>query len=564
MLLPLAAPAPSTAPSAYLSFKTRADTSTKTSFAYDVVVYGSTMAALAAAIQMARMNRTIAVVSPESHLGGMTTSGLGWTDSKRGSAIGGIAREFYSCIYQYYLSDSAWTAETRQGYINRKISAQPGPAIDATNEVQWTFEPGVAEQVVEDWMVEYDIDIYRNELISRTSDGVDMSGTTIKSFTTLSGKTFNGKMFIDGGYEGDLMATAGVPYSVGRESEEDFDESLAGMVLSNPYTDVDPYIEKGNTGSGLLTGIEQTLYSPLSSSFNGSADAFRVQSFNFRLTLTHNAGETVAWSKPDGYNESDYELLLRYYEAGLTTGTFTDQLMPNNKTDSNSNSQVSFDFVGGSYDSKTATSYSEMDYDDRGMAVANHIKYQQGLLWTLSSNTRIPSSVRSYVNNWGLSKDEYASNNHWPYQMYIRESRRMKGPYTMTQQNVQSPSSFTYDAVVGLGSYSLDSHTVRRVVLDGTLYDEGYFYEYESTPYPIPYEVMTPEASDATNLLCPVTFSATHAATGSLRMEPTYMILGQSAGTAAVLALEDGVSVQDVDKSALTARLKADRQVLSA
>jgi hypothetical protein len=530
---------------------------------YDVVIYGGTLAALSAAVQCVRMNKTVAIVMPDAHLGGMTISGLGWTDSKQGAAIGGIAREFYGRIYKYYNTASRWTQQTRQQYIALNVKAQPGPAIDTAAQVQWTFEPKAARAVIEDWITHGKIPVYANSAVLRDGTGVTKSGATIQSIHTIAGLTFQGSMFIDAGYEGDLVEAAKVSYVVGRDSEAQYGESLAGMKLDNDptaYSGVDPYVQKGQPGSGLLPGIEQDI-SPLPANFNGTVDHSRLQAFNYRLTLTKVASNKVPFSKPAGYNVADFELLLRSIEAGKTD-TFTTSPMPNQKTDSNSKGHFSLDYDGGSYDIKAGTTYTEASYGERQQYAARHKYYEQGLLWTLVNSTRVPKSIRDAVNAYGLSKDEYVDNGNWPYQLYIREARRMQGLYTVTQQNVQGTSDYGTDSVVGLASYSMDCHTVRRVVVSGHIYEEGLSYTTTSS-WQIPYGAIVPQKNEATNLLNPVTVSASHVAFGSLRMEPTYMILGQSAGTAAALALEQKTSVQDIDRIALTNRLVADKQALS-
>lgn len=533
-----------------------------TSFNYDVVIYGGTVAAFSAAIQCKRMNKTVAIVSPDAHLGGLTSSGLGWTDAKTDKAIGGITREFYSSVYSYYNDPSKWTQESRQAYLDRKVYAQPGPAVDPAKAIQWTFEPKAAEWIIEDWLIRGKVPVYRSEQIVRTGGGVIKKGSTISSIVTRSGKTFSGSVFIDTSYEGDLMAAAGIPHIVGRDGSSVYDESLNGKKIDNNtiYAGVDPYVVKGNSKSGLLKGIDESM-DMLPAGFNGSADHSRLQSFNFRLTLTNVASNQVPFSKPSGYDPKDFELLLRFYEAG-NRGTFTTQAMPNCKTDSNSNGHVSFDYYGGSYNTTAGTTYSESSYEDRAAIIQQHKYYQQGLLWTLVSNSRVPQAIRDSVKQWGLSKDEYPANGNWPYQIYVREARRMSGEYTITQKDVQQPTGYLNEAIIGMASYSIDSHTVRRVVVNGRIYDEGGFYV-NAQPWQIPYGSIIPKKSDVTNLLNPITVSASHVAFGSLRMEPTYMILGQSAAAAASMAIDSGVAVQDIDRSALATKLKSYKQVLS-
>lgn len=357
------------------------------------------------------------------------------------------------------------------------------------------------------------------------------------------------------------MAAAGVTYRVGRESMKTYNENLAGKKVDmrgGGYSGVDPYVQKKNSTSGLLFGIE-TSVSPNMENFTGSSDDVRIQSFNFRLPLTRVRNNSVPFGKPENYDVTHFELLLRFFEANHTT-SFTQQLMPNLKTDSNSNGQISFDLLGGQYDWKSALSYSEMSYAQRRDVYKRHKEWQQGYLYTLSTNERIPASVRKQVSTWGYAKDEFVDNGFWPYQLYVREARRMNGLYTYTQKDVQKDMNYGDDVIIGLASYSLDSHVVRRVVVSGQIYNEGGFYVGARSASPIPYNVIVPAKTEADNFLNPVTVSASHVSLGTIRMEPTYMILGQAAGTAAVMAIEEGKAVQDIDRKALYNRLVQDKQ----
>lgn len=560
---PSASPHPSALPNAYA----KPAESASGTFNYDVVIYGNSPGTITAAIQVKRMNRTVAIINPEGHLGGLTSSGLGWTDSKNGKGqIGGVAWEFYGAVYTHYQNDSVWTEETRSEYKSQVPNAQPGPSIDETNKVQYTFEPKAAESIFNTWVDDQGIKVYLNELLDRSAGGVTKSGTTITAIQTLSGKTFTASQFIDAGYEGDLMAAAGISYSVGRESSSMYGESLAGEVLDkdNGYANVDPYVTKGDPSSGLLQGIQDTLPSPLPQGFNGTADHTRIQSFNFRLCLTRITDNMVPITKPDGYDESEYELLLRVLEAGHEAN-FTASGMPNHKSDSNSQGKVSLDLVGGDFNVAAGLTYGDASFDERNTMIANHKSYQQGLMYTLAHNERVPADQRARNALWGYAKDEFTSNGNWPYSIYIREARRMVGSYVFTEADVLNNQGYVGDSIAGLGSYSLDNHVVRRVVENGTIYDEGGFYQaISTTPYPIPYKSLIPKDDEVTNLLNPVTISASHVGYSSVRMEPTFMILGQTAGTAAVMAIEQECSVQDVDRNQLTARLKSDGQKLSA
>lgn len=527
---------------------------------YDVLVYGCTTAGIVAGIQVHRMKRTFALVCPEKHLGGMTTSGLGWTDSKHGSAIGGIAREFYQKVYSYYKSDSAWTREPRSHYQGQ--GSQPGPAIDDGNKVQWTFEPHVAEKILEDWIKAGKIEIHRSEPLDRSKGSVTVKNDQITSFKTKSGKKWDAAIFIDASYEGDLMAAAGIPFRIGSDSRDEFGESLAGIQIghTSPYRGLDPYLKKGDPKTGLLPGIERVV--PASHNHNGSSDVGRLQPYNYRLSLTQEKNNRIPFFKPEGYNERDHELLLRYIETGYVKGFFTDQLMPNLKTDSNANGAVSTDMMGGNYDHDKGTTYLDVSDEERIKIVQKHKLYTQGFLWTLANHPRVPKATRDSVSRFGYAKDEWTDNNNWPYELYVREARRMKAAYTMTQADCQSPKSLK-DSVVALGSYTLDVHEIERVVIDNTVYNEGFVHTPLDKPFPIWYNSLVPAKGGITNFVNPITFGTSHIAFASIRMEPTYMMMAQSAATAAVHALEQCVAVQDVSRERLTKRLKDDHQRLS-
>lgn len=534
--------------------ETRAD-----SHQYEIVIYGNTVAAFAAAVQIKRMGREVAIVFPGNTFGGLTTSGLGWTDSKKGSTIGGIARQFYEKIHYHYTKTSSWKQETRSNYLGRKIGAQPGPAIDESNKVQWTFEPKAAEAVLEQWLKDSKIPVFRNEAIDRSKGAVVKSGAHITSFKTLSGKTFTAKIFIDGGYEGDLMAGAGISYHTGREGRDEYSESEAGISIGaeSQISKIDPYVVKGQPSSGLIPGVRRVVSDP--ASVKGKADPIRLQSYNFRMSLTKEASNKIPFSKPSGYKEADYEILFRYVESGYKGPFFTYQLMPNIKTDTNAAGQVSTDLIGGNYDDKA--NYADYSYAQRQAVYQKHKLWTQGFFWTLANHQRIPQSIRTSVGAWGYAKDEWTSNGNWPYEIYIREGRRMSGVYTMKQSDIQQAKGSS--SGIAMGAYTLDVHQVDRVVVQGHIRDDGHVHVPVSGPFTVPYESIVPKANEATNFLNPVTMSASHIAYSAIRMEPTYMCMGQAAGAAAVMAIEQGVKVQDVDREKLKARLRADKQVLS-
>ena len=511
---------------------------------YDVVVYGGTSAGVAAAVQAARMNKRVVVIEPGKHVGGLTSGGLGWTDSGRKSAVGGIAREFYQRIKKHYDKPSSWVHEKSADYDRYR------PDDDA----MWTFEPRVAEAVFESFLREAKIPVFRGQRLDRKA-GVRQDGKRITAITMESGEVYRGRMFIDATYEGDLMAAAGVRYTVGRESNSTYDETLNGVQKKrNTHNHlfvkpVDPYVVPGKPDSGLLPGVHGDPPGQ-----DGQADR-RVQAYCFRMCMSNVPSNSVPFPKPVGYDQRRYELLLRNFEAGDLRFPMHPGMMPNGKTDTNNNGAFSTDNIGMNYD------YPEASYAQRERIIAEHRVYQQGFMWTLANHPRVPETIRREMSKWGLAADEFTDSGNWPRQLYIREARRLVGDYVMTELDCRRVR--VADDSVGLGSYNMDSHNVQRYVTpDGKVQNEGDVQESPGGPYAISYRCLAPRQGETENLLVPICMSASHIAYGSIRMEPVFMILGQSAATAAVLAIDSKVSVQDVDYAALRKRLLADRQAL--
>jgi hypothetical protein len=511
----------------------------------DVVVYGGTSGGIAAAIQAARMGRSAVLIEPGKHLGGLTSGGLGATDIGNKAAIGGIAREFYRRVAAHYGNDSAWVQQTRDQY--RKQSRR-----DQTPEdTMWTFEPHVAEAIYRDMLREAKVQVVLGERLNR-KDGVVKEGSRIVRIGMESGLVLSGKMFIDATYEGDLMAGAGVAYHVGRESNATYGETINGVSFGDKHqfkVPVDPYVVFGDASSGLLPGIHGG-----DPGQPGQGDR-RVQAYNFRMCMTDVAANRIAWPKPEEYDPRRYELLLRYIQGGVWDALGSITPMPNRKTDTNNNGGFSTDNIGMNYD------YPDGDYSTRERIWREHATYQQGMMWFLANDPRVPERVRNDVNRWGLCKNEFTDSGGWPHQMYIREARRMIGEYVMTQQNCQRGRMA--DDSVGLAAYTMDSHNCQRYVdKTGHARNEGDVQVGGFPPYPISYRSLVPREAQCANLLVPVCLSASHIAYGSIRMEPVFMVLGQSAATAACQAIDRSFSVQRIDVSALQERLKADGQVL--
>ena len=520
----------------------------------DVCVYGSTPSGVMAAVQAARMGKSVVIVTPDKHLGGMSSSGLGFADTGNTAVIGGLAREFHQRIWQHYENSIAWSWQSREKYGNH---GQGTRARDDAAKTMWVFEPNVAERVFESFITEYKIPVYRDEWLDRTN-GVQKSGTTISQMTTLSGKKFVAKMFIDATYEADLMAAAGVDYQVGREAQSVYGEKWNGVqtgvlhhrhnfgVLKQPAS---PYIVPDDSKSGVIWGV-----SAQSPGEFGAGDK-KVQAYCYRLCLTDMPENRVPISKPDGYDASHYELLLRIFATGWREMFNKFDPLPNRKTDVNNHGPMGFDFIGGNYD------YPEASYERRREIIRAHQSYQQGLLYFIANDPRVPADVQQRMKQWGLPKDEFADNGYWPYQLYIREARRMKGTYVMTEQDILKQRA-TPDSV-GMGSYTIDSHNVQRYITpDGHVQNEGDIGVATRGPYQIAYGALVPKRGRADNLLVTACPSSSHIAFGSIRMEPVLMILGQSAATAAALAIDEKIPVQNVPYEKLRARLLKDGQIL--
>ncbi len=515
---------------------------------YDLVVYGGTSGGIVAAIQARAMGKTAVLIEPSGHVGGLTAGGLGATDIGNKSAIGGLSREFYRRIAEHYASDDAWVHQQREGYQSGRGSGDSGA------EEMWTFEPHVAEQVYLNWIHEAGVELVMRERLVRDGRGVEMEGPWIKAISTTAGRRFAGRMFIDATYEGDLLAAAGVSFHVGREAESVYGESLNGIrvahALKHQFShDVDPYVVPGDPASGLLP-----LISPEPPGTDGDGDS-RVQAYNFRMCTTDVPDNRRAWPKPAGYDEAEFELLFRNFEAGDRRIPWNPVWMPNRKTDTNNNFAISTDYIGGN------VGYVEGSDADRERIIADHRRYQQGLMWTLANHPRVPQEVQQHFQRLGLAKDEFVDNDNWPHQLYVREGRRMVSDYVMTQADCQWDRKA--DDAVGLAAYNMDSHNCQRyVTADGVVRNEG-DVQVGVKPYPISYRSIRPRQEECSNLLVPVCLAASHIAYGSIRMEPVFMVLGQSAATAAALAIDGGVSVQEVAYAALRERLLADGQALA-
>jgi hypothetical protein len=520
-------------------------------FMADIIVYGGTSSAVTAAVQASNMGRSVILVSPDKHLGGLSSSGLGFTDTGNKEVIGGLARKFYQLIYIHYDDPESWKWQKKSEYGNM---GQGNPAIDGEKRTMWIFEPHAAEEAFEKMISGTKIKVFRDEWLDREAGVIKKNGTII-SIKTLSGKTFIGKVFIDATYEGDLMAAAGVKYTVGREAGNVYNEKWNGVQKGvfhhgHYFRDkISPYKIPGDPSSGLLSRISSEVPGE-----NGSGDK-KIQAYCYRLCLTKHPENKVPITKPEGYDSTQYELLTRLSEARWNEFFGKYDPVPNLKTDVNNHGPFSFDNIGMNWD------YPEATYERRKEITDEHKTYQKGLLYFMATDRHLPAAVRETMNQWGFAKDEFEDNGNWPYNIYVREARRMIGEYVMTENDILGKREILKP--VGMGSYTMDSHNVQRYVTpDGFVQNEGDMGVEPDRPYQIDLGSIMPGKDECNNLLVPVCVSCSHIAFGSIRMEPVFMILGQSAATLASLAVEKEKSLYEVSYNDLKSKLLDDGQVL--
>lgn len=491
----------------------------------DVCVYGGTSAGVIAAYTAKKAGKSVILIEPGRHLGGLSSGGLGFTDIGNKYAVTGLGRDFYRRIGSHY------------GKFE-----------------QWIFEPHVAEEIFLQYIKTAGVDVlYDYRIVSTAMDKGYIREIALENSSapnTAQRKTIKAKMFVDCTYEGDLMAEAGVSYTVGREDNSLYKETYNGVQLHNKHQfpdGISPYKIPGKPESGLLWGISPAALDP-----TGTGDK-KVQAYNFRICLSKDPANSIAITKPAGYDPSRYELLLRLLEKEPDRPfnlILKPDLMPNQKTDINNNGPFSTDMIGMNYN------YPEADYATRAKIIREHEEYVKGLLYFIGHDPRMPKHLREEMLMWGYPKDEYTDNDHWSPQAYIREARRMTGAYIMTQDNCEG--KIAVEDGVGMAAYTMDSHNTQRIVVNGMVKNEGDVQVGGFPPYPISYRSLIPKAEECKNLFVPVCLSATHIAYGSIRMEPVFMVLAQSSAVAAVMAIDKNVSVQQVDVKQLQQKLKAD------
>jgi len=502
---------------------------------YDICIYGGNSAAVIAAYTAKNMGKSVVIIAPDGHIGGLSTGGLGQTDIGNKQAIGGLSREFYKAL--------------------GKVYGQPE---------SWKFEPKEAMKVFQNYLETANIPVIYNQRIKKVNKKKAKINSLALTETYGSGKvtqTIQADVFLDCTYEGDLFAMAGVSYTVGREDNSVYDETLSGYQLPeyrkqsgfHQFPDnISPYKIPNDPKSGLVYGVSNNKPNKTGEGDKG------VQAYNFRLTLTDSAENRIPITRPVDYDSTKYELMVRLFEAQPTmtapNNYFIWSRMPNRKTDVNNRGGFSTDMIGANFD------WPEGSFEERKKIFEDHVSYTKGLLYFVVSDPRVPKKLQDFVSQWGYPKDEYTQYGNFTPQLYIREGRRMIGEYVMTEHNCRGKEII--EDPIGMAAYTMDSHNIQRIVIDGMVKNEGNVEVGKFSPYPISYRSITPKAKECTNLLVPVSLSASHIAFGSIRMEPVFMILGQSAAIAAVHGINDKKTVQDIDYNKLKEELLKQKQVL--
>lgn len=490
----------------------------------DICVYGGTSLGVIAAYTAKKQGKSVLLIEPTTHIGGMSSGGLGQTDIGNKYVVQGLSLDFYRRLGSHY------------GTLEK-----------------WIFEPHVAEDIFRQYIAEEELEVwYNRRIIAASKEGSRITDITLEDSVAPDNSTnciVEAKVFIDCTYEGDLMARAGVSYIVGREDNSVYGETLNGFQIEKKHqftVDVDPYVKPGKKKSGLLYGI-----SPSEKVTPGTGDN-KVQAYNFRICLTDKKDNMVPITMPDNYDPSKYELLIRLKEKQpwkKLTDIFIWSRMPNQKTDINNRGAFSTDMIGANYD------YPEASYEERARIIKEHEDYTKGLLYFVGHDERIPENIRKQMLKYGYPKDEYVNNNHWTPQIYVREARRMIGDLVMTQHHCQGRETVTDG--IAYAAYNIDSHNCDRLVVDGYVRNEGDVQK-KVSPFPISYRSIVPKRAEVTNLFVTFCLSASHVAFGSIRMEPVCMLLSQVAATAASIAIDQhNCVVQDVDVASLNATLKS-------
>ncbi|MHB1082413.1 MAG: FAD-dependent oxidoreductase [Prosthecobacter sp.] len=531
----------------------------------DLCVYGGTSGGVAAAVQAARMGKTVVIAEPGRHLGGMTSGGLSAVDIGDPRSVGGIARKYFTKL--------AATAGVTLAWDKAFESKAGGPSTGGA----YAIEPHKAEQVFNDMARDAGVKVHFKARLA----SIKKDGPRITKFVTEDGTIFRAKVFIDATYEGDLMAKAGVSYTLMREGNAKYGETYNGIHYAEkflPHTSyaqpgesgrlkggqgvwdrdfpLDPYVVKGDPTSGLLPLIQA------GEPGTPGDPAPGVQAYCFRLCLTTNPANMIPITPPSDYDPKRYEIVVRFIEACLANGDAMDlrwfskhDALPNDKWDFNT-ATFGGNLPGASH------AWPEATYAQREKIAKQHEDYHRGLLHFLATDPRVPGKVRKDMQRFGLPKDEFTDNGGWPHQIYVREARRMISDLVFTEHHTFGRKNAPKP--ISLGSYGTDTHEIRRIVKDGVVTREGKTAGGRdgAPPYGIGYEAIVPKESECDNLLVTFALSASHTAFSSIRMEPVLMCTSQSAATAACIAIDDKAPVQQVDYTKLKSRLEQDGQIL--
>ena len=506
----------------------------------DIFVYGGTPGGVMAAIQVARMGKSVILIESDKHLGGIMVNGLGGSDiNNHGEfdnnvAVGGLALEFYKKIFDHYGIEN-WQLRRKDSSI-------------------WNFESSVAESIIKSWVSDHDIKVLYERRLKHSKEAVRKKNGFIKEVELENGQVILADMFIDATIEGDLVHYAGVDTYIGRESNTKFGEAKNGIRGTNTYrqfeVQVDPYKIPGDLTSGVIHTIQdESLGTP------GAGD-HRIQAYCYRVCLTQKESNKVPFKKPDGYDRGQYEIYLRYLNAGGDLYR-PHAGLPNGKTDLGAWHDLSHNLYGMNHE------YPGGDYETREKIRSQHKIFTQGLFYFLANDKEVPEEVRKEWGYWGLCKDEFTDNNNWPRKFYVRDGRRMVSDYVITEHHTKRINYTPVPDPVAVAYWPPDVHHVRRIVRNGAAYNEGFVFGGDDWgPFGVSYRALIPPRNQVKNLLTPTVVSASHIGYGAIRLEWTYMVLGQSVGTAAVMALELGIPVQEVEYGQLRDKLLKDGQVL--
>lgn len=514
---------------------------------YDVLVYGGTAGGFTAAIQVAKMGKRVALIEPGDHIGGMSAEGLGASDIdnqpgfQNSPAVGGMALEFYRRIAKAYQRENAFDS-----MILHKVK----------NAVLWRFEPGVAEKVIKDWLAEYPIDLFYRARLAESKTSVLKKGSKIIQIIMEDKRTFEAKVFIDATIEGDLLFAAGVTSIIGREGNSVYHETLNGIRAETTHSQmavkIDPYVIPGDPASGVIATVQDELYG-----LPGEGDR-SLQAYCFRMCLTRDKANQISFAAPVNYNRNDYEIYIRYEKAGGRLYT-PHAALPNGKTDLNAYQDLSHNLYGMNRD------YPGGSYETRKKILLHHRNFTQGLFYFLANDTAVSKPVRDAWREWGLCRDEFTDNGGWPRIFYVRDARRMISDYVITQHQGSRNNPVAVKDPIAVAYWPMDLHSVRRIIKNGYVYNEGAVFDGDYwRPFGVSYRAMVPKDNECVNLLTPTCLSSSHIAYGAIRLEYNYMSQGQACGVAAVLAIKNKVSVQQVKYKQLKQYLIRSGAVLNA